>query len=76
VADNRTVDSVIAGRSAMYRAMAHVALRSSGGPVDPGLRVTLNFHPDRLASGVPMLEALAAPPTTRPRRLSGPNTGR
>ena len=25
-----------------------MAARSSGGPVDPDLRVTLNFHPDRL----------------------------
>ncbi|MFE5795483.1 DUF3626 domain-containing protein [Streptomyces sp. NPDC056503] len=34
------------------RALAHVEARSSGGPVDPTLRVTLNFHPhflDRLA---------------------------
>jgi Protein of unknown function (DUF3626) len=28
----------------MHRAMAHVALKSSGGRVDPELRVTLNFH--------------------------------
>ncbi|MET9348999.1 DUF3626 domain-containing protein [Streptomyces termitum] len=27
------------------RALDHVAARSSGAPVDPGLRVTLNFHP-------------------------------
>jgi Protein of unknown function (DUF3626) len=33
------------------RALAHVAGASSGGPVDPALRVTLNFHPDRLAQG-------------------------
>lgn len=34
------------------RALAHVAARSSGAPLDPSLRVTLNFHPhflDRLA---------------------------
>lgn len=34
------------------RALAHVADRSTGDPVDPDLRVTLNFHPhflDRLA---------------------------
>lgn len=34
------------------RALAHVEARSSGGPIDPALRVTLNFHPhflDRLA---------------------------
>ena len=57
--DNRTVESATAARSAMHRAMTHVALKSSGGPIDPELRVTLNFHPDRLAAGVPVLEALA-----------------
>lgn len=29
------------------RAVDHVTSLSSGGPLDPGLRVTLNFHPDR-----------------------------
>jgi len=39
--------------------MAHVAAKSPGGPLEPGLRVTLNFHPDRLAAGgVPVLAAL------------------
>ncbi|MFB6529726.1 DUF3626 domain-containing protein [Streptomyces sp. NPDC056399] len=28
-----------------HRALAHVAARSTGGPIDPALRVTLNFHP-------------------------------
>ncbi|MFE0631266.1 DUF3626 domain-containing protein [Streptomyces sp. NPDC058864] len=41
------------------RALRHVAALSSGPPVDPGLRVTLNFHPDRVARGEPVLEALA-----------------
>ncbi|MFF2573720.1 DUF3626 domain-containing protein [Streptomyces sp. NPDC101191] len=27
------------------RALAHVSARSAGGPLDPALRVTLNFHP-------------------------------
>ncbi|MFF6776923.1 DUF3626 domain-containing protein [Streptomyces sp. NPDC012637] len=34
------------------RALAHVSARATGGPVDPALRVTLNFHPtflDRLS---------------------------
>jgi len=41
------------------RAILHVASRSAGPPVDPTLRATLNFHPDRLAQGKPNLEALA-----------------
>jgi Protein of unknown function (DUF3626) len=75
VADNRSVESAIAARSAMHRAMAHVALKSSGGPVDPELRVTLNFHPDRLASGVPILEALARDGVYRSQFETGTSNG-
>jgi hypothetical protein len=42
---------------AAQRAIAHVAARSSGGPVDPDLRVTLNFHPVSIG-GLPVLEAM------------------
>jgi uncharacterized protein DUF3626 len=59
----------------MHRAMAHVALKASGGPVDPELRVTLNFHPDRLASGVPMLEALARDGVYRSQFETGTSNG-
>lgn len=41
------------------RALAHVAGLSSGPPVDPTLRVTLNFHPDRLTHGRPILDSMA-----------------
>ena len=41
------------------RALKHVAALSSGGLVDPDLRVTLNFHPDRLVRGRRVLDALA-----------------
>ena len=37
-----------------------MAARSSGPPVDPSLRVTLQFHPDRLHGGTPILQALAS----------------
>lgn len=40
------------------RAIAHVAALAMGGPVDPSLRVTLHFHPDRLVAGRPILECL------------------
>ncbi|MBV2357274.1 DUF3626 domain-containing protein [Streptomyces sp. J2-1] len=43
----------------VLKAIDHVAARSTGQPFDPALRVTLNFHPDRLAAGTPLLEALA-----------------
>ncbi|WP_405781308.1 DUF3626 domain-containing protein [Streptomyces sp. NBC_00859] len=41
------------------RAIRHVASLAAGSPVDPALRVTLNFHPDRPAGRVPLLRALA-----------------
>src|ERR1700722_17225880 len=75
VDDNPSVESATAARSAMHRAMAHVALRASGGPVDPELRVTLNFHPDRLASGVPILEALARDGVYRSQFETGTSNG-
>ncbi|MDX3501929.1 DUF3626 domain-containing protein [Streptomyces fimicarius] len=40
------------------RALEHVAALSSGAPLDAGLRVTLNFHPDRTVAGRPILERL------------------
>ncbi len=60
---------------AMHLAMAHVAMRSSGGPIDPELRVTLNFHPDRLASGVPILEALGRDGVYRSQFETGTSNG-
>jgi hypothetical protein len=46
-------------KTARERALRHVAELSSGQPLDPALRVTLNFHPDRTAQGRPILEALS-----------------
>ncbi len=46
-------------RTPQQRALDHVAALSSGPPVDPTLRVTLNFHPDRSSQGRPILDALA-----------------
>jgi hypothetical protein len=42
------------------RALRHVTAMSAGQPLDPGIPVTLNFHPDRLARGRPILDQLAA----------------
>ena len=46
-------------RSVQERAIAHVAARAAGAPLDPELRVTLNFHPDRLAGGELVLASVA-----------------
>ncbi|MEV4680144.1 DUF3626 domain-containing protein [Streptomyces kurssanovii] len=48
-----------APKTARERALRHVAELSSGRLLDPTLRVTLNFHPDRTAQGEPVLEALS-----------------
>ncbi|AWZ05055.1 MULTISPECIES: DUF3626 domain-containing protein [unclassified Streptomyces] len=57
------------------QALRHVAERSSGGPLDPRLRVTLNFHPDRLAGGRPILEALAEDGTYHSQFVTGTSNG-
>src|SRR3984957_20523887 len=44
--------------TACERAVRHVALRCSGAPVAADLRVTLNFHPDRLCNGLLTVESL------------------
>jgi hypothetical protein len=40
------------------RALEHVTSLSSGAPLKAGLRVTLNFHPDRTVADRPILEQL------------------
>jgi hypothetical protein len=64
-----------AARSAAQRAVAHVASRSSGGPVDPELRVTLNFHPDRLFGGLLVLEAIGCDGVYRSQFETGTSNG-
>ena len=57
------------------RALAHVAARSAGPPLDPALRVTLNFHPDRLHRGMPLLAALAVDGVYRSQFETGTSNG-
>ncbi|MEV8539857.1 DUF3626 domain-containing protein [Streptomyces sp. NPDC051572] len=59
------------------RALRHVAEGSSGPPVDPSLRVTLNFHPDRTvpATGRPILDALAQDGTYHSQFVTGTSNG-
>ncbi|HET6333614.1 MAG TPA: DUF3626 domain-containing protein, partial [Polyangiales bacterium] len=45
--------------SPQQKAIAYVATRSHGDPLDPTLRVTVNFHPARFHRGVPLLRCLA-----------------
>lgn len=57
------------------RALAHVAAQCAGAPVDPAWRVTLNFHPDRLHDGVPLLAAMAADGVYRSQFETGTSNG-
>ncbi|MBY4898604.1 DUF3626 domain-containing protein [Cupriavidus sp. AU9028] len=56
-------------------ALAHVAAQCRGGPLDRTLRVTLNFHPDRLSAGVPILVALAHDGVYRSQFETGTSNG-
>lgn len=63
------------GRTPQERAVRHVEALSCGPAVDPALRTTLNFHPDRLAGGLPILEALAQDGTYRSQFVTGTSNG-
>jgi len=52
-----------------------VAARSAGPPVDPSLRVTLQFHPDRLHGGTPILRSLASAGVYRSQFETGTSNG-
>lgn len=57
-------------------ALRHVARLSTGPPIDPHLRVTLNFHPDRPArDGPPVIEALARDGVYRSQFVTGTSNG-
>ncbi|MFF8905784.1 DUF3626 domain-containing protein [Streptomyces olivaceoviridis] len=57
------------------RALDHVAGTASGPPLDPGLRITLNFHPDRISGGLPILESLARDGAYHSQFVTGTGNG-
>lgn len=58
------------------RAVAHVsAVARSGPPLDRSLRVTLNFHPDRLVEGRTVVACLALDGTYRSQFETGTSGG-
>ncbi len=57
------------------RALGHVAGLASGPPVDPALRVTMNFHPDRLLRGRPILAALGQDGVYSSQFVTGTSNG-
>ncbi|MFG2818264.1 DUF3626 domain-containing protein [Kitasatospora sp. NPDC048365] len=60
---------------AAQAALRHVATHSAGGPLDPALRITLNFHPDRVFAGRPILEAMAEDGAYRSQFVTGTSNG-
>lgn len=60
---------------AVTRAIAHVARHASGPALDPDLRVTLNFHPDRLVGGATVLAAMARDGVYRSQFETGTSNG-
>ncbi|WP_328420244.1 DUF3626 domain-containing protein [Streptomyces sp. NBC_00443] len=56
-------------------ALRHVAASSSGPALDADVRVTLNFHPDRLVRGTPILRALAEDGTYHSQFVTGTSNG-
>ena len=61
--------------SCQERAVAYIAARAEGPPIDTTLRVTLNFHPDRPHDGVPILEALGRDGVYRSQFETGTSNG-
>ncbi|MEU6507027.1 DUF3626 domain-containing protein [Streptomyces sp. NPDC046942] len=57
------------------RALDHVAAGVSGPPLDPALRITLNFHPDRISAGLPILAALAQDGAYHSQYVTGTSNG-
>ncbi|MEU6229909.1 DUF3626 domain-containing protein [Streptomyces sp. NPDC047042] len=57
------------------KALRHVAALSAGPAVPGDLRVTVNFHPDRTAGELPLLEALAQDGFYRSQFVTGTSNG-
>ncbi|MEU6478784.1 DUF3626 domain-containing protein [Streptomyces sp. NPDC047017] len=56
-------------------ALRHVTALAAGPAVEPDLRVTLNFHPDRLSGGLPILRALARDGAYHSQFVTGTSNG-
>jgi hypothetical protein len=57
------------------QAIAHVARLATGEPVDPSLRVTVHFHPDRLVAGIPILQLMGREGCYRSQFETGTGNG-
>ncbi|MFG2894518.1 DUF3626 domain-containing protein [Streptomyces sp. NPDC048248] len=57
------------------RALRHVAAISTGSPLTPDLRVTMHFHPDRLAGDRPILARMAEDGIYHSQFVTGTSNG-
>ncbi|RDI56136.1 uncharacterized protein DUF3626 [Nocardia mexicana] len=55
--------------------MRHVAALSSGDPLDPRLRLTMNFHPDRMVGDRPILLRMIEDGVYRSQFVTGTSNG-
>ncbi|MDX3457056.1 DUF3626 domain-containing protein [Streptomyces sp. ME02-8801-2C] len=69
------VESASESDSVHAKALRHVAALSAGPAVPGDLRVTVNFHPDRTARELPLLEALAQDGFYRSQFVTGTSNG-
>lgn len=61
--------------SACSQALRYVATRSAGPPVDASLRITLNFHPDRMVADSPILGRMLADGSCLSQFVTGTSNG-
>ncbi len=62
-------------RSPAEQAIRRISVLSSGPALDPALRITVNFHPDRAADGRAILTALAEDDMYRSQFVTGTSNG-
>jgi hypothetical protein len=65
--------NALSGRA--RQALCHVASRSTGPAVGADVRITLNFHPDRLIGGLAILRALAQDGAYHSQFVTGTSNG-
>ncbi|MFJ8106107.1 DUF3626 domain-containing protein [Streptomyces sp. NPDC096132] len=61
--------------SRVRAALRHVAARATGPALGPDLHITLNFHPDREAGGLPILRALGRDGAYHSQFVTGTGNG-
>jgi hypothetical protein len=69
------MSSAASPQTPQERALRRVTELASGPPIDSTLRVTLNFHPDRLLGGMSILDLMAEDGVYRSQFVTGTSNG-